>query len=388
MTKSFVEKNKYAFGMFILFSVMMLLKMPPYDGLSTFSTTIYTATYDLGFSSRFLVGSIIYLFTDFLTAKALYVIIVVSTILMTALVSYLLGYMPGRLEGDAGSGARALMLLYAATPSSIICLYKDNNFGRYDVYLIIVTLLILVCLAKERFQALVPALCAVCMLIHHVWMFSFMPSVGILLLYSAYRNKKKAVGTALCAVSYALIVGLFLYFQFFKPALGFASPEDMADVLGKRAGFPIDPNIYFGEYFSSVPKLWSGYVKGILIEDSIPDAAYLLPILLPVLAVLFTVWLNAFKLCKEKFLRFILLLCMAAPSSTLVQCVMINDYGRWFMGMLLTQFSLLFFLLYKKEDCVVASVEKLAVFFKKRPYLAAAVAVYVPMFIFSASYNL
>ncbi len=388
MTRTFLKRNQYAFGMFILFIALLIMKLPSVDELSSFTTSIYAATYSLGFSSRLLVGSIIFLFTDFLTKKALYAVIIVSTVLMTAFVSYMLGYVPGRLDGDAGKGARTLMLLYAATPSSIICLYRDIYFGRYDVYLILVTMLILVCLANNRLRWLVPVLCAVCLMIHQVWMFSFMPSVGILLLYSAYRDKKKTVGAALCAVSYAVIIGLFLYFQFFKPDLGYASADEMAEVLGKRTGFPINSNIYLGEYFSSVPELWSGYIKKILIEDSIPDAAYLLPILLPVLAVLYGVWVNAFRLCDKKFMRFILLLCMAAPVSTLVECVMINDYGRWFTGMLITQFSLLFFLLNKKEDSVVASVEKLTAFFSKRSYLAVAVAVYVPMFVFSASYNL
>lgn len=374
--------------MFILFIVLLLLKMPKAENMSSFSITIYTTSYDLGFSSRFLVGSLIFLFTDFLTLNSLYAIIVVSTVVMTAFASYMLGYVPGRLDGDAGSGARAIMLLYAATPISIIVLYKDDNFGRYDIYLIIVSLFLLVCLAGQHLRWLVPALCAVCMLIHHVWMFSFMPASAILLLYSAYRDKKRRSGVALCALSYAVIIGLFLYFQFFKPSLDFASAEEMAAALGQRVDYMVNPSIYYGEYFSSVPELWHSYIKPILLEDSVPDALYLLPVILPVLAVLFSVWLNAFRLCREKFMRLVILLCMAAPLSTLVQCVMINDYGRWFAAMMITQLSLLFFLLYKKEESVTASVGNLAVFLRKHSYLAAAVAAYVPMFIFSASYNL
>jgi hypothetical protein len=388
MAKSLIEKNKYSIGMFVLFTALLLLKMPGIDDLSSFTTTIYTTSYDLGFSSRFLVGSLVFLFTDFLTRKALYAIIVVSTVVMTAFASYMLGYVPGRLDGDAGSGARAIMLLYAAVPISIIVLYKDNNFGRYDIYLITVSLLILVCLAKRRLRWIVPALCAVCMLIHHVWMFSFMPAAAILLLYSAFRDKKRRAGVALCALSYAVIIGLFLYFQFFKPILRFASAEEMAAELGLRTDFLLNPSIFYGEYFSSVPELWNGYIRQILLEDSIPDALYLLPVVLPVLALLFSVWINAFRLCSEKFMRFVILLCMAAPLSTLVQCIMINDYGRWFAGMMITQISLMFFLLYKKEESVTEAAGRLAVFFKKRPYIAAAVAAYVPMFVFSSSYNL
>lgn len=388
MSKSFVEKNKYAFGMFVFFVVMMALKMPPYNGMSSFSTTIYTATYDIGFSSRFLVGSVIFLFTDFLTLKALYAIIIVSTLIMVALLSFMLGYIPGRLDGAAGSGARAVMLFYAAMPVSVIVLFKDMNFGRYDIYLIIVSMLILVCLSRRQAAWLVPMLCGICMLIHHVWMFSFMPAAAILLIYTAGRGKKKGRGIAVCALSFAVIIGLFIYFQFFKFDPGFATAEEMTAAMSKRVDYGLNSDIFYGEYFSSVQELWASYIKPILIEDSIPDALYLMPVFLPFLAVLYYVWFNAFLLCGEKFMRFVILLCMLSPASTLVQCVMINDYGRWFAAMLITQLSLMFFLAYKDEQAVVGALEKLAGFFKGRPYLAVSAAAVIPIFTFSISYNL
>lgn len=79
---------------------------------------------------------------------------------------------------------------------------------------------------------------------------------------------------------------------------------------------------------------------------------------------------------------------MLSPVSTLVQCVMINDYGRWFAAMLITQLSLMFFLAYKDEQTVVGALEKLAGFFKGRPYLAVSAAAVIPIFTFSISYNL
>jgi len=380
-----VRKYRYSLVFFAFFAFMLVIKLPKYGSINEWATMPYVVTYREGFDSRMLIGSIIFLFTDYLSANAMWTVVLVSTVLLAALLSWVLGEALRCCEDEAAFGAKCMALFFVLTPTSIIYLFKYLNYGRMDIYLAIFALLILACANRKYARWLIPLFCLSAMLTHHVYLFMFMPSMGITLLYEAYKNRFAKSSIALCAASYSVVILLFIYFQFSPNPVGFETADEMLEFLKTRTDAAIHYDMIFGEYFTDITAVWRSYVVPLILESALPDLPYTVLAAAPALGVLYVVWVKAFKRCEDKFIRFILFLCMFAPITMVIQCILTNDYGRDFAAVLFTQFSMLFYLVHRREESVLQSVAAIGRFFRKNLYALSAVAGYLALFLFSAS---
>ncbi|MBQ3149986.1 MAG: hypothetical protein IJB86_01935 [Clostridia bacterium] len=384
---SFFKKNKDSFFIAGFLFAMLLLKLPAPDEMSSFSTTPYFVSNKLGIVSRSFIGNIIFTFTDFLSEKTLYTVILIFTCLMICMLSFLAGYVIKKLDGDLQQTARFTALLYLLLPTSVIFLFKDINFGRFDLYQIILSMILSVVASKKGFHYLCPVIMAVGIMIHQVNIF-YMPFCVIALLLEIKKSGFKKSRIITTVISVVAVVSLFFYYQFYPKTLNFATAEEAAAFLQQFTDIEISSSVLFGEYYSNVFELWRSYVWPILRGDSIPDLLFVFPFLIPVFVLFFVLWKGAFKKAEDSFSKFIFFLALISPLASLPQFILINDYGRWFAALFINQFFTLFYMLYRKENAVSESLLSIRDFFKKHTVALVMLIIWMACVLASASYNM
>ena len=176
-------------------------------------TTRYMLTYEFGFISSALVGSIVSLFTDRLTTHMIFVIGLISFFVLIAQISILLGYIIRKGQQNERPAIIIFAILFLASPLSITYLL-GYHFALLDTYWIIITLLALFFLKKNFFVWVVPLLCAVAVSVHQGYLVTYMPALAIPILYEIYKTNRSKKSIAIFSSSCLVIITLFVFFQF------------------------------------------------------------------------------------------------------------------------------------------------------------------------------
>ena len=115
-----------------------------------------------------------------------------------------------------------LLLLLAATFGG------EFNYGRVDLYMILLTLIGVLLLLEEKLEFLVIPLSASAVMVHQGYVFMFFNILLVLLLACAVlRKQKRTYYIILFAVSFLLCSALFLYFELFSHSNGAAFWDDV-----------------------------------------------------------------------------------------------------------------------------------------------------------------
>ena len=203
---------------------------------------------------------------------------------------------------------------------------------------------------KPVFGWLIPPLCAAGILASQSFVFFFIPSVLILMVFEKYKSKqtgKDFIWAATFSVSILLALALLSrgwdgrYFS-----IGFFGFKTAFSVLAK-----------------------TGILKA-------------LTAVLPLLPVFPAMWVRAFRTSADKGLRRLLALCGAAPFAVFILCVFfyypVSDGWKYYVSaVLFTQFCMLFYFLDSREKTVTDAFALTAGFFKKNPLILLAVLVYL-----------
>jgi len=299
-------------------------------------------------------------------------------IFLSALVAWLLGKVIRRAD-DMQTMGMGLVVLYLASPASISFLFHPKNYGRFDAFLIIFTLLSLVIVNKAVLKWLLPLLCLVSMATHEVYLFTYMPIVAISLLHELSRSHFLKKNILLCTVFCVMIVSSFLYFQFFTPHLGFNNAKEMVSYLSLKTDIPINTDMIKSEYFSTISEHWNLY--GMFSAEHwllrLGKGIGCLILLSPLLGIFIFIWKEAIKITADKYSRSILILCLVAPFATLPAFVLALDWGRWFAAIIITQFCLVFYFMYAKNPEILTQLQRVEIYFKRHGYLYLFLIIYL-----------
>ena len=387
MNLKFFKKNKDSF--FIAGSLLLMLafKIPSLDGMNPFSLTPYLVTSKLGVVSRTLVGDIIFLFTDFLTQKTLYKIILFFTLLMIFMFSFLSGKVISNLQGDLKQSAQTALIIFLLLPTSIVFLFKNDYFGRLELYQVILSMVLAIIASKKGLHYLCPFIMVAGIMIHQGNIF-YMPFCVIALLLEIKISSFSKRRIAVCTVGVIAVIALFLFYQFSPKTLNFSTVREAVNFLQGFTDIHILLDVLYGEYYSDFSELWSSYIWPIIESDSIPDLLYVFPFVLPALVLFISVWIGAFKKTKEPFMKIVFLLCAISPLASVPQFLFANDYGRWVGAIFINQFFMLFYMLYRKEKSTCKALLSVREFFIKHTVALPALIVWMAVVLISSSYNM
>lgn len=337
--------------LFFLLSCTFLCTLP--KELHGWNSGWYAMDYSLGFDSRLLIGSVLKLFySDFLPANAVYSFVIFSTFVLLALLSCLLGYALRHNEGStAGKGLLVLIAFYLLCPGSPAYLWSTENMGRFDLYLMIFTLLAacLCCGIKSiPVRLLLFTICGLAALAtHQVFIFIFFPLLFTMYLITITEEKAKTTHIILALAGMGILGIVFLYFQFFSQ-IHVTSCEELVALLSARTDLVVSDVALRYEYFTGIAQSTQDLMLNQLGER-IRYGIITLFLLSPLFIIYGWFWMQILKTARGKYLLILLSQLAFIPAFLLT-----IDWGRWF-GAFLTVQALQIVILAAKKDAVVLS---------------------------------
>ncbi len=341
--------------------------------LHDYCVEFYFISYDFGFISRGLIGSLLALVFPFLTQRALYLIISAVLILLSVLTAIFLGGLLRKSDKNLKHILAYLAVLFCINPASISFLFSWSNFGRFDAWLLLITLVCLWLITKNKALFFVPVFCVAAVMIHQNFIFLYFPLIFILLTYRAAVTSRSRKNTTLCIITGVLTCAGFVYFQFFGkiPSLGM---ETALQMLQQRTDYPVSgAPLQFEHYapFSQHVDLLAEKGPALLVK-----LAGVLVIFLPLIVIFVKLWRGTLKsVTRSKWLYIGFLLVPVAALPIFITI----DWGRWLAHIIIAQFLLIFCLAAMNDGPMTKSLRSLGAFVEKHRFAFLCIAVFLAL---------
>lgn len=376
-TPFLVRSRRFGYYEFIIFCFLIFEFLIMNFGrvVDTNSLTSYLTTYEYGFLSKSLMGTILFLFTDYLTIQAIYRISTVSFVLLLFLISLFLGKLLRSSPPDLSPSSAVFCVLFLSSPLSVTYLL-GMYIGRIDTYWIILVLVSLYLSRRSLSCLIVPLLCAVAMGIHPGFVFAYFPAIAIALLYEIPHNKysNKHIFVFLsCCISVAF---LFYLFQIRSAVPPFESAVAFAEHLSKYSDFKPSALFLHIQYFTPFSESYYGYIRPLLVSYATPLVFALTAFSLPLLITFGLIWKHSIKNTDSKFLKLVFIICSLAPFVFVPITFLLNDLERYWAAVINTQFLLIFYFLFSGESAVVLSVKRVGTYLIGHPFVLICIIVF------------
>lgn len=348
----------------------------------SYNTTMLALSYEYGFTSRSLLGTLYHLLDavlplDLIDYRAVVATAYVATILFVLFVEYFLYRCLRRCEGEMVKYGEYLALILS------LCLVSTfsfpYNFFRVDIFMILVSLLGVLCLVKERAQWLVVPLSALGVMFHQGYVFMYFNLILVLLFYRALswwkEDRRKARRYSLLfALSFLVGSALFLWFEFFSRSNGAAFFDTIKSEAEKLS--------YDGIYHST---LLYHEVLGIDLasteeEFSRVNAVQILMcgiVCLPMLVFGVRFFAGLIKKAKGASEKWKYLAVVLGAATILPDFLLKIDYGRWMAAVVVYYVGIVLALLAMGDPIMEAQVRESGERLIRRPGIALWIMVVI-----------
>ena len=348
----------------------------------SYNTTMLALSYEYGFTSRSLLGTLYHLLDavlplDLIDYRAVVATAYVATILFVLLVEYSLYRCLRCCEGEMVKYGEYLALILS------LCLVSTftfpYNFFRVDIFMILVSLLGVLCLVKERAQWLVVPLSALGVMFHQGYVFMYFNLILVLLFYRALswwkEDRRKARRYSLLfALSFLVGSALFLWFEFFSRSNGAAFFDTIKSEAEKLS--------YDGIYHST---LLYHEVLGIDLasteeEFSRVNAVQILMcgiVCLPMLVFGVRFFAGLIKKAKGASEKWKYLAVVLGAATILPDFLLKIDYGRWMAAVVVYYVGIVLALLAMKDPIMETQVRESGERLIQRPGIALWIMVVI-----------
>lgn len=348
----------------------------------SYNTTMLALSYEYGFTSRSLLGTLYHLLDavlplDLIDYRAVVATAYVATILFVLFVEYFLYRCLRCCEGEMVKYGEYLALILS------LCLVSTfsfpYNFFRVDIFMILVSLLGVLCLVKERAQWLVVPLSALGVMFHQGYVFMYFNLILVLLFYRALswwkEDRRKARRYSLLfALSFLVGSVLFLWFEFFSRSNGAAFFDTIKSEAEKLS--------YDGIYHST---LLYHEVLGIDLasteeEFSRVNAVQILMcgiVCLPMLVFGVRFFAGLIKKAKGAPEKWKYLAVVLGAATILPDFLLKIDYGRWMAAVVVYYVGIVLALLAMKDPIMETQVRESGERLIQRPGIALWIMVVI-----------
>lgn len=243
------EKKLVPFSIvWILFSIVLFIKF--YDSeVGLINTTMFAFSYKYGFISRGLVGSVFQFINYIMPIDMMSYHYVMRFVQVSVAFYFMLLFMLflsclTKCNKNILKELKYVILFFTIFAIPMFISYE--NFGRLDLFCVIISLIAVLLIVWEKAEWLVVFFSALGVMVHQGNVFMYLNIILILLLYKAmtYEGKKRQKYIVLFAASFVIASCLFLYFEFFSHYNGENLSEEIKTIAASLH--------YAGYYHSDV----------------------------------------------------------------------------------------------------------------------------------------
>lgn len=348
----FLQTKKFLF--LVLFFValrmactLLFSNQPLATLVDTYVYSHYLLSYELGFITRGLVGTVFNYLFPLLNRPAFLLIVVLFP------VGIYLGMAVGFVKMVRRSENQRILLLLGLLFFSLpLTFLPFRDIGRFDILLYSIMLLSILAIysrPESRLKWSLLLLLPIGGLIHEVFYFMFIPSILVLLLLKSEKgNAENKILFSLLAVILGILFLLLFFAQQNIPAwtelskylrennvLNYNPPDSEEMSLDCYSGRTFFGHLSFVYHFY----MDSATPYGFALLWSIPAMA-------PLFYLLYRTWRTVLRQLYRNGVagKFLLFLLCAAPQSALLMVVIGIDFSRWIWAWIFSNFTLLFLL--------------------------------------------
>lgn len=327
----------------------------------------YLADYRLGICSRMLIASLVSLLSgEKVTAGFLAAFTLLSLLTAFFLTAVLLGRVIKAAETDVRPAVIVLALLFCCAGNSVL-MYAYIN-GMLDVYWYIFAALSILCVKSKIMRWFIPLFCLLGIANHYAFVFAFLPLILLLLHHESSIGQPFKGARTLFWLSTALSFAAAVYFVLFANSTITLSQEEFLASIKSRTDLPVWDDYFKGYFFlTDAQGIQVGGVKGLLkaLADSagesfrLQNALRILAGAVPPAILFGIIWRQAYKHSSGKGEKRRFVLCAFLPLCAVPALFISSDFSRWVSGALISQFALVFYLLFSGDAAVRGSLSLL-----------------------------
>lgn len=302
----------------------------------------YFNYFDFGFTQRSLIGTLFYLlFGYYIPENKFYmyatIFYVVNFVFLAYILYRLLKVYRKSANNDKSYVPYLLLFMYISSAPYLSYMYETLIY-RLDLYGMCLAILSVYCIYKNRYIFVVPIMCALGMINHQIFVFIIFPIVFIAFIYRIFIEPEGYFKRNLIAfiMMISMIVGIFIYLQFFSYAFTAVSGEEAVCIVRERScGFLADNKYIDGELsilttviFADAEthvQTWQNRITFGQIINTIGKLLYSLPLIV----LFFYAFFKSSKYEDSKFKKFIYYALPFSIVAFLPTYILETDYGRW-----------------------------------------------------------
>lgn len=329
------EKKLIQFAVvWVIFSFILFIKY--YDGeVGLINTTMFAFTYKYGFVSRGFIGTIFQFVNyilpfDIMSYKYVFLFVQCSTVLFFLILAVFFGTCLVKCKKNILEELKNVILFFSIFAIPMFISYE--NFGRLDVYCVMLSIIAAILLVLEKAEWIVVVLSAIGVMIHQGNVFMFLNIILILLIYKAmtYEGERRKKYLILLGLSFGVASSLFLYFELFSHFNGENIEEEIKAVAA---------SLHYAGYFHS--DVIDHEILGIDLSSrelqfrviNFVEFPIYLILVYPYIYYGFKFFKNIIKSANNKVQKWKYILVSIGAGTILPDLLLKCDYGRWMFAL-------------------------------------------------------
>lgn len=304
--------------------------------LRSYNSTMLALSYEYGFTSRSLLGTIYHILNRVLPIEMMdYRVAFIFACIITALFFLFLMYFTYvclKMCTDSIQKPVAALLFFFNT-FAIATFSGAYNFFRVDLFMIVVALLSALVIMKKKWIWLLIPLSAIGVMFHQGFVFMYFNVGLVLLLYMFLDSGKDTRKKYMIVFVIALVLGsaLFLWFELFSRTNGSAILDSVVNDA-KAVSFE-------GKYHST---LLAHEVLGVDLATSegewhkmsVTQLVWFTLLMIPFILIFIRFFVGIFKKASERIDKIKYILILIGAGTMLPDFLLKIDFGRWIMAVM------------------------------------------------------
>ncbi|NLP47585.1 MAG: hypothetical protein GX345_01415 [Clostridiales bacterium] len=383
---NFLEQIKYELPIFFL---LLIRALPQAINTSedAYASLLSLSYSELGLAPRVVWGSFMGAFFDYYGARQIVLFFTPLFVIFLFLIAVLIGKLIRDVDQEQKLGILLFSALFLAGPYSVAPF--EARLFLPDRLLAFVSVLGLVLFNARGFRWATPLIMIIGMATHQMFAFTYIPLFVFILLYELYKKGFKKSELLFFSVNLVTVIAATLYFYFAYSLFMREIPfEEMVKLAVVNTNLKVRGDMVLGYFMKD-----TAYVLFSMVfysqEFKSAIVAYLKTFLftLPMDIFFFLLWKKMYTDSKKIFQKVLSLILVFFPLAVLPLFPVSSEFYRLRSASVLSQFLLVFYLFYRKDETVLHYFKKISLLVQKHKTLALLILAYFAYSFASLSFS-